>query len=41
MGDIRAAEAVHGPVDNRRYSYAPTYILRGLNELHLQFTPIT
>jgi cytochrome P450 len=41
MGDIRAAEAEHGPVDNRRYSYAPTYILRGLNELHLQFTPIT
>jgi cytochrome P450 len=41
MGDIRAAEAQHGPVDNRRYSYAPTYILRGLNELHIEFTPIT
>ena len=41
MGDIRAAEAEHGPVDNRLYSYAPTYILRGLNELHIEFTPIT
>lgn len=41
MGDIRINEAVHGPAGDRRYSYAPTYILRGLNELHLQFTPIT
>jgi cytochrome P450 len=41
MGDIRAAEAEHGPVDNRLYGYAPTYILRGLNELHIEFTPIT
>lgn len=41
MGDIRAAEAKHGPVDNRRYSYAPTYILRGLTELHIEFTPKT
>lgn len=41
MGDIRINEAIHGPAGKRRYSYAPTYILRGLNELHLQFTPIT
>lgn len=41
MGDIRINEAIHGPAGDRRYSYAPTYILRGLNELHLQFTPIT
>jgi cytochrome P450 len=40
MGDIRVNEAEHGPAGDRRYSYAPTYILRGLNELHLQFTPI-
>jgi cytochrome P450 len=40
MADIRADETRHGPVGNRRYNYAPTYILRGLNELHLQFTPI-
>lgn len=41
MGDIRADEARHGPADERRYSYAPTYILRGLTELNIQFTPIT
>ncbi|GAB1813573.1 cytochrome P450 [Mycobacterium sp. MUNTM1] len=40
MGDIRVNEDVHGPAGDRRYSYAPTYILRGLNELHLRFTPI-
>ena len=25
--------------DARRYAYAPTFILRGLNKLHLEFTP--
>jgi hypothetical protein len=30
---------VHGPADNRRYRYVPTYILRGLTELHLEFDP--
>jgi cytochrome P450 len=40
MADIRVNEDKHGPVDDRRYSYAPTYILRGLTELHIQFTPI-
>ncbi len=39
MGDIRANEAKHGPADQRRYTYVPTYILRGLTELHIQFTP--
>ena len=29
----------HGPADARRYDYAPTYILRGLKHLHLEFTP--
>lgn len=39
MTDIRINEAEHGPAGNRRYTYAQTYILRGLNELHLEFTP--
>jgi cytochrome P450 len=39
MGDIRIAEEHHGPADARRYEYAPTYILRGLQALHLEFTP--
>jgi cytochrome P450 len=38
-GDIRISEEHHGPAGDRRYEYAPTYILRGLNRLHLQFTP--
>jgi cytochrome P450 len=40
LGDIRISEAHHGPVGDRRYEYAPTYILRGLQRLHLEFTPI-
>ena len=36
--DIRISEDRHGPADARRYTYVPTYILRGLTELHLEFT---
>jgi cytochrome P450 len=39
MLDIRISESEHGPPDARRYTYAPTYILRGLQQLHLEFTP--
>jgi cytochrome P450 len=35
--DIRINEKEHGPANNRRYQYIPTYILRGLTELHLEF----
>ena len=31
MDDIRISEAEHGPADDRRYEYVPTYILRGLH----------
>jgi cytochrome P450 len=37
--DIRISEAAHGPAGDRRYDYEPTYILRGLRELHIEFTP--
>jgi cytochrome P450 family 150 subfamily A5 len=37
--DIRINERIHGPVNDRHYQYVPTYILRGLTELHLEFTP--
>src|ERR1700727_481890 len=37
--EIRINESVHGPAIDRRYQYVPTYILRGLTELHLEFTP--
>ncbi|ORB15219.1 cytochrome P450 [Mycobacterium noviomagense] len=37
--DIRICERVHGAANSRRYHYLPTYILRGLTELHLEFDP--
>lgn len=37
--DIRISEDEHGRPDGRRYRYVPTYILRGLTELHLEFSP--
>lgn len=40
MEDITISEKDHGPADARRYRYAPTYILRGLQRLHLEFTPV-
>jgi cytochrome P450 len=36
--DIRISERDHGPADARRYQYVPTFILRGLTRLHLEFT---
>jgi cytochrome P450 len=41
MSDIRIAEAEHGPPGARRYEYVPTYILRGLTRLHLEWTTST
>ena len=41
MRDIRIDDAQHGPPGQRRYDYVPTYILRGLVRLHLEFTPAT
>jgi cytochrome P450 len=37
--DIRISERRHGPADARRYRYLPTFILRGLTRLNLEFTP--
>lgn len=39
--DITISEAAHGPADARRYDYLPTYFLRGLLSLTLDFTPIS
>ncbi len=38
MSDIRVSDRFHGPIGERRYDYDPTYMLRGLKELHLEFT---
>ncbi|MGX1811039.1 cytochrome P450 [Nocardia sp. NPDC055321] len=35
--DIRIDESVHGPADARDFRYLPTFILRGLTHLHLEF----
>jgi cytochrome P450 len=40
MADIRISEQEHGPPGARRYRYFPTYILRGLERLHIEFTPV-
>ncbi|MGW1625478.1 cytochrome P450 [Streptomyces sp. NPDC002172] len=36
--DIRIAERVHGPANARRYEYVPTFILRGLTHLDLEWS---
>ncbi|MFN8228438.1 MAG: cytochrome P450 [Mycobacterium sp.] len=35
--NIRLSEEHHGPAGQRRFSYVPTFILRGLTDLHLEF----
>jgi len=40
MRDIRISEEHHGPPGQRNYKYEPTWILRGLAKLHLEFTPV-
>ncbi|MGV0770351.1 cytochrome P450 [Mycobacterium syngnathidarum] len=40
MADIAIDEEFHGPADDRRYTYEPTFILRGLTELNITFTPV-
>lgn len=41
MSDIAVSEDHHGPAGERRYVYEPTFIMRGLSELHITFTPVT
>ena len=37
MTDIRVDESVHGPAGDRSYTYDPTFIMRGLSDLHVTF----
>ncbi|MEE3849457.1 cytochrome P450 [Gordonia sp. LSe1-13] len=37
MSDIRLDTGVHGPAGDRTVSYEPTFLLRGLTELHIEF----
>ncbi len=38
--NIRISEKIHGPPGARRYSYLPTFILRGLTHINLEFDPV-
>lgn len=40
MRNIRLSEEHHGPASARRFRYEPTWILRGLTELHVEFDPV-
>ncbi|HJR26383.1 MAG TPA: cytochrome P450 [Acidimicrobiales bacterium] len=40
MRDIRLSEEHHGPSGDRRFRYEPTWVLRGLTSLHLEFDPM-
>jgi cytochrome P450 len=40
MRDITISETKHGRPEERRYSYEPTFLLRGLTELDIEFAPI-
>jgi cytochrome P450 len=40
LDDIRIDEAEHGPPDARRYRYTDSWILRGTEALHLEFTAL-
>jgi cytochrome P450 len=35
--NIRLSEAHHGPAADRRFSYEPTWMLRAMEELHIEF----
>ncbi len=37
--DIRLSEELHGPPSARHFEYEPTWVLRGLHKLHIEFTP--
>jgi cytochrome P450 len=37
MSDIRISESHHGPPDARRFDFTPSYIIQGVDALHLEF----
>jgi cytochrome P450 len=40
LDNIRLSEAHHGTEDARRFDYEPTYVLRALRSLQLEFDPV-
>jgi len=41
MHDIRLSVEHHGPAGARRFRYEPTWVLRGLSKVHLEFDPVS
>ena len=39
MGDITVDAEKHGPVGDQNFNYEPTFVLRGLTELNITYTP--
>jgi cytochrome P450 len=40
MREITISEAKHGTAEDRQYRYEPTFLLRGLTELHIEFNSV-
>ena len=40
MADIKLSEKAHGPTGAHRFQFDPTYIFRGMQALHLEYTPV-
>jgi cytochrome P450 len=38
LDDIRISEAHHGPPGSRQFDFTPSYIIQGVDALHLEFT---
>ena len=41
MKDIQISEKTHGPAGARHYEFGNHYLMRGIERLHLEFTPIS
>ena len=39
MRNIRLSEEHHGPATARSFEYEPTWVLRGMRRIHIEFTP--
>ncbi|OBB19366.1 hypothetical protein [Mycolicibacterium elephantis] len=39
LTDIHIDETAHGPAEARQFDYVPLWILRGLTQLHVKYTP--
>ena len=40
LDDIRISESHHGPPHGRHFQYTPSYIMQGVEALHLEFAPL-